>query len=511
MSASSPAVFSWTLKKCRSILDLSPSIGGGMTPTKKFTATPGSFSASGRKSMSSPQRAPTTPTKTTPTALRFDPLNLPGSSAKKVATALVGRKTTRDLSDLRRKTSSASTAPVQETQDPSRKEPRASSADVPIVQVRPSMATKAPSIARNIADPVVTSSAASVPQTPSKQRAHPSSAPQHAATPSQTLVPPSPSRLQLTPRRQTKTVNSPSRLARTPTGQASPMHNALMKTKLESASATRMTASVKGKARALPSTSIKGAMGESLAFEGEDAEDDDLPSPSKRRRVGTTATPSAVEAAASARKGVDLAQVILDDSTSASAFPSMDVDVSATDFGTLNRPTVSARKINRLFQPLPSLPVDPYASIPAPPLVFTGPFIFYESEDRGSRVFRKMVPPDDMVWGDPYALVNSRRQTEGKSSSHNALLSILKIQPDQVAEANKKMERTKKRRLKRMKRLESGFKTEDPPEPQSTIPENTTCTWDREFGIPVDTNEESVTASLNVPDWQERLDLVRDI
>lgn len=246
---------------------------------------------------------------------------------------------------------------------------------------------------------------------------------------------------------------------------------------------------------------------ESPAFDGEDAEEDDLPSPSKRRRIGTHAGQSAVEAAALARKGVDLAQAMLDDPVSDPAFPSMDIDDPTTDFGKLNRPTVSARKINRLFQPIPSLPVDPYSSVPAPPLVFTGSSIFYESEDRGERVFRKMVPPDDMVWGDPYALIDPRRLAGGPS--RDEALASLKLQPNQVAEANKKMERTKKRKLKRLQRLESGFQVVDPAETSLPILENTTCTWDREFGIPVDTNEQSVAASLDVPDWQERLDLVR--
>ncbi|KAJ9098689.1 hypothetical protein QFC21_004337 [Naganishia friedmannii] len=517
MSSSSPVVFNWTLKICKSIIALSPHVGASptTTPTKKPPVTPSSVGTSGRKSMATPNRAPTTPTKTTPAALRFDPLNLPGSSAKKVSGPLVGKRVTRDLSDLRRKPSTASTPLAPKTPDSASKASASATALVtaPHLPSPPTTiaktTTKAPSTIPTIVDTVTsTSKSASASHTPSKQRRTQTSASQAAPAQSHTLLPPSPPRLQLTPHRQAA-INSPSRLARTPTGQASPMHNAMMKNKLESATAARTTASVKGKERALAS---RGGRGEkeldNPAFDGEDVEDDDLPSPSKRRRVGTHAGQSAIEAAASARKGIDLAQAMLDDPVSAPAFPSMDMDIDdpATDFGKLNRPTVSARKINRLFQPIPSLPVDPYSSVPAPPLVFTGPSIFYESEDRGARVFRKMVPPDDMVWGDPYALINPRRQT-GASSSREVELAILKIQPNQVAEAYKKMERTKKRRLKRLQRLENGFQAAEPAETSSSILENTTCTWDREFGIPVDANEQSLVASLEVPDWQERLDV----
>ncbi|KAJ9122561.1 hypothetical protein QFC22_001990 [Naganishia vaughanmartiniae] len=507
MSSSSPAVFSWTLKKCKYIVAQSPNVGAWPTtsPTKKAVTTPTSVGRSGRKSMATPNRTPTTPTKTTPITLQFDPLKLPGSSAKKVSGPLVGKRVTRDLSDLRRKPSTAS---APKTPDSACKASTSTAAPVTAAKPPTPAAIQAPSSVPIIADAVAsTSTSTSVPQTPSKQRKTQTSSVQTARTQSNTLVPPSPPKLQLTPRRQT-TINSPSRLARTPTGQASPMHNAMMKNKLESVTAARITASVKGKERALPSRGGRGDKElENPVFDGENVEDDDLPSPSKRRRVGTHAGQSAVQAAASARKGVDLARAMLDDSTSAPALPSMkmDIDDSTTDFGKLNRPTVSARKINRLFQPISSLPMDPYNSVPAPPLVFTGPSIFYEPEDRGSRVFRKMVPPDDMVWGDPYALINPKRQ--GGGSSRDDALVILKIQPTQVAEANKKMERTKKRRLKRLQRIESGFQVTDPMEPSNSILENTTCTWDREFGIPVDTNEQSVAASLDVPDWQERLDL----
>lgn len=100
-----------------------------------------------------------------------------------------------------------------------------------------------------------------------------------------------------------------------------------------------------------------------------------------------------------------------------------------------------------------------------------------------------MVPPDDIAWGDPYSLMSSRRRGQGSSS-------VLAIEVGQVGDACAKRERARKRRLKRLERLESGFVTGEGAE------------WDREFGVPLDVG---VEAADDGADWQERLDLVSSL
>lgn len=231
------------------------------------------------------------------------------------------------------------------------------------------------------------------------------------------------------------------------------MHNALMKGKLEMASAVRL-AGGRGKERAL-----------------DEEEEEEVTSPSKRQKAGPAS------AAREARKGVDLVQVL--DS------PQADDPTTFTTLG--ERATVSAQKINSLFYPLPTFPLDPYTPIPQPPLVFSGPSIFYAPTLAQGRIAAKMVPPDDIAWGDPYSLMSRRRCGQGS-------LSVLAIEVGQVGEASAKRERARKRRLKRLMRLKSGLTTADGEAP-----------WDREFGVPLDTGVEAADVGA---DWQERLDLV---
>lgn len=225
------------------------------------------------------------------------------------------------------------------------------------------------------------------------------------------------------------------------------MHNALMKGKLEQASAVRLS----------------GTRGKQRARE-EDDEEEGVTSPSKRQHMSAGDT-----------RPADLPR-IQESPTDAS-----------THMGTTlaDRPTISATKINTLFHPLPACALDPCISIPPPPLVFTGPTIFYQPAE--GRVAGKQVPPDDVAWGDPYALMHRHR---GGDSS----LPVLTIDPAQVGEAVAKRERGRKRRLKRLLRVQAGFSADEVP----AVDE-----WDREFGVPLDVGVEA-----GVADWQERLEVV---
>lgn len=226
------------------------------------------------------------------------------------------------------------------------------------------------------------------------------------------------------------------------------MHNALMKGKLEIASAVRSTG------------------GKKRLFEEEEEEEGEVTSPSKRQKAGPSS------ATREARKGVDLVELI----------NSPDPDAAPA-----KRAIVSAQRINSLFRPLPACPLDPYTSIPQPPLVFSGPSIFYAPTLAQGRVAAKMVPPDDVAWGDPYSLMSHRKRGQGS-------LSVLCIEVGQVGEASTKRERARKRRLKRLERVESGFATGEG-----------VAEWDREFGVPIGVGADP---GIESADWQERLDLV---
>ncbi|KAI5452120.1 hypothetical protein NCC49_001058 [Naganishia albida] len=418
-SATSVPVFNMTFKKCRELL----------SSTSASTS-----SASGRKSMASP-RASTSRASTTPVKNAFDPLNLPGSSAKKVM-APVGRRATRDLSDLRKMSGST---PVE----------NAKTTAVSTSTTAPTTKAKEKSA---IIDKVSQGSTEALPE---KRKAPPS--------PSVPLIPPgSPSRpAPPTPQTPSKTrpttatgraslaaSPTPRRLAsRTPTGHGSPMHNALMKGKLEMASAVRSTG------------------GKKRLFEEEEEEEGEVTSPSKRQKAGPSS------ATREARKGVDLVELI----------NSPDPDAAPA-----KRAIVSAQRINSLFRPLPACPLDPYTSIPQPPLVFSGPSIFYAPTLAQGRVAAKMVPPDDVAWGDPYSLMSHRKRGQGS-------LSVLSIEVGQVGEASTKRERARKRRLKRLERVESGFATGEG-----------VAEWDREFGVPIGVGADP---GIESADWQERLDL----
>lgn len=229
------------------------------------------------------------------------------------------------------------------------------------------------------------------------------------------------------------------------------MHNALMKNRLEGASAARLASARK------PTT----ASGRVFAEE-EDEEGNELPSP-KRRRAG-------------ARGKVD--------ATGTTPGHPAPTETNPVEFDALpgpSRPATSATKINTLFHPLAAHPLDPQTPIPAPPLVFTGPTIF-QRPPAGSRIFDRMVPSDDRAFGDAYALMTDR------SRSHPHDVALLEIDVHEVRDAYEKRERARKRRLRRIERAARGF-----------------AGWDREFGVPF---EEEERDAREVLDWEERLEEV---
>ncbi|KAJ9113736.1 hypothetical protein QFC20_001761 [Naganishia adeliensis] len=404
MSASSPTVFSFAHKKCRAILEANP-----LVPPSPRTA-----SASGRKSMASPRSA-ATPSRNTEEADE----RLVGFQEEDWDDACKGKSNGDVDVNVNVNGKVIAHANSQGTADTYREvAAETKGTAIPAVLARPPIPPQSPS------QPPPT------PQTPSKPR--PTSATGRASL----AASPTPRRL----------------AGRTPTGHGSPMHNALMKGKLEMASAVRL-AGGRGKERAL-----------------DEEEEEEVMSPSRRQKTGPAS------AAREARKGVDLVQVL--DS------PQADDPTTFTTLG--ERATVSAQKINSLFYPLPTFPLDPYTPIPQPPLVFSGPSIFYAPTLAQGRIAAKTVPPDDIAWGDPYSLMSRRRCGQGS-------LSVLAIEVGQVGEASAKRERARKRRLKRLMRLESGLTTADGEAP-----------WDREFGVPLDTGVEAADVGA---DWQERLDL----
>lgn len=228
------------------------------------------------------------------------------------------------------------------------------------------------------------------------------------------------------------------------------MHNALMKNRLEGASAARLASARKG-------TTVSGR----VFAEEENDEGAELPSP-KRRRVGAHEKVGATET--TLRKHV----------------PTETIPVEVDALPGSSRPTTSATKINTLFHPLASHPLDPQTPIPAPPLVFTGPTIF-QRPPAGSRIFDRMVPADDRAFGDAYALMTDRSKTQ----HHD--VALLEIDVHEVRDAYEKRERTRKRRLRRIERAARGF-----------------AGWDREFGVPFEEERDA----RDVPDWEERLEEV---
>lgn len=231
------------------------------------------------------------------------------------------------------------------------------------------------------------------------------------------------------------------------------MHNALMKGRIEGASAARLASARK----AAGATSVVRA-GAGRVFEEEEGEDGgELPRMKRRRVEGskTTTTPKDTTPTTHTEQPYHAAE----DSLTA-------------------RPTISAHKINTLFTPLPTHPLDPQTSIPTPPLVFHGPSIFQRPP---VRIFERMVPPEDRAFGDAYSLMGPQRdRSEG--------LAVLEIGVGEVGDAVEKRERARRRRVKRLERVSRGFGG-----------------WDREFGVPVDVDG---AEEVDVPDWEERLEVV---
>ncbi|GHJ87412.1 hypothetical protein NliqN6_3814 [Naganishia liquefaciens] len=412
----------------------------GQSPSGRASMSASSSSRTLRKSPSQAAAAAAAAAATTP----FDPLNLPGSSAKRVVAPIMRRSGVRDLRGLVKNKTGTGSSPDKG------KDVGDSIIDKSIVE--DSTAKETPSVVQTLAEETLTAPETpprATPTTPTK------SLPSPASPDSPATAVKSPHRPLPTPRRAAP----PRTAARTPTGHGSPMHNALMKNRLEGASAVRLG---RGQGRV--------AAGSARAFAGEEEEvgaeeegQPGLPSP-KRRRVGTRGNHGDADETTPRNPP-----------PSEKAIPHVGLDALPGS----SRSATSATTINALFYPLPTHPLDPHCAIPAPPLTFSGSTIF-QRPPSGNRIFDRLVPPDDRAFGDSYSLMSSRRTKDPHSQP-----GILEIAVHEVPDAYAKRERTRKRRLRRLARMARGM-----------------AGWDREFGVPFEEDEERA----DVPDWEERLD-----